>query len=187
MDAPSLCVLCGGWACQNAASLDGRWAYDVFFVTDGHGWQGDPLEVSEGRAGSPTCFIGPYQVEPIDTASQGPVAAGDCPTNQYPGYVRYVTNQVQLIDGSPYAHAGLTVADIINTGTPDDLGSGTSTRSAQTTGDGSFSDQYSVCSSACPGSNGETVATQQWTLSGIGLPHVDGLIFKCTAITIDGN
>ncbi len=40
---------------------------------------------------------GPYQVEPIDTASQGPA---QCPSGSA-GWVRNVTNQLQYQDGSP--------------------------------------------------------------------------------------
>jgi hypothetical protein len=43
----------------------------------------------------------PNQVEPIDINSQGPAAAGSCPTNGYAGYVKYVTNQVQYATGFP--------------------------------------------------------------------------------------
>ncbi len=131
--------------------------------------------------------VGPYQIEPINTNSQGPVAAGSCPTNQYPGFVKYVTNQVQYRNGSAYAVSGLSVADTITVGTPHDLGSGTSTGTGTTTGDGSFQDQYSVCSPACPGSSGETDALQNWTVNGVPLPHVNGVVYKCTSITIDGN
>jgi hypothetical protein len=131
--------------------------------------------------------VGPYQVEPINVNSQGPVAAGDCPNSSYPGYVKYVTNQVQYLDGTAYAFSGLTAADIITIGSRHDLGSGTSTGSATTTGDGSFQDQYSVCSAACPGSSGETDASQNWTVNGVPLPHVNGVIYKCTSISIDGH
>ncbi|MFI5090506.1 MAG: hypothetical protein ACHP7P_10650 [Terriglobales bacterium] len=128
----------------------------------------------------------PYQVEPIYTASQGTVAAGDCPDSPYPGFVRYVTNQVQYADGTALAVAGLTVADTLSPGGRADLGSGTSTGSATTTGDGSFDDRYSVCSAACTASTGETDALQYWTVNGVPLFHVDGNVYKCNSITIDG-
>ena len=132
-------------------------------------------------------LVGAYQVEPININSQGPVSAGSCPTNQYAGYVKYVTNQVQNRDGSAFAVAGLAMTDTIYIGSRHDLGSGTATKSATTTGDGSFQDQYSVCSSACPGSSGETDATQSWTLNGLGLYHVNGIVYKCSSISIDGH
>jgi hypothetical protein len=131
--------------------------------------------------------VGPYQIEPIDTNSQGTVAAGDCPNSTFPGFVRYVTNQVQYAGGAPDAQSGLAVADTITVGSTHALGSGTSTGSATTTGDGSFQDQYSVCSSACPGSTGETDALQSWTVNGTGLPHSNAVVYKCSSITIDGN
>lgn len=143
--------------------------------------------VQQNRPGTGGGNVGPYKVEPININSQGPVAAGACPNSSYAGFVKYVTNQVQFVNGAAFAYAGLTVADHITIGSRHDLGSGTSTGSATTTGDGSFQDQYSVCSSACPGSSGETDATQSWTVSGVPLPHVNGVIYKCTSITIDGH
>ena len=128
----------------------------------------------------------PYQVEPLDVNSEFPVAAGNCPNSLYPGFLKFVTNQVQTSIGTPVAVDGLQVADIITTGSRRDLGSGTDTGSGVTTGDGSFQDRYSVCSSACPGSSGETDALQSWTVNGIGLPHVNGIIYKCSSIKVDG-
>src|SRR5271154_861313 len=132
----------------------------------------------------PVTVASPNQVEPISTASQG-VAA--CSPSTWSGWVRNVTNQVQYANGSAYAFSGLSVADVITTGGTDALGSGTSTGSATTTGDGSFPDTYSVCSSACPQSTGETDALQNWTLNGSPLPHSNALVYRCTSISIDGN
>lgn len=143
----------------------------------------NPVQFSPGSPGG----VGPYQVEPINVNSQGPAAAGSCPINQYPGYVKYVTNQVQYASGASFAFSGLTVADTITIGSRHDLGSGTSTGSATTTGDGSFQDQYSVCSPACPGSSGETDATQNWTVNGVPLFHINGVVYKCSSISIDGH
>src|ERR1700681_2499022 len=56
--------------------------------------------------------VGPYQVEPIFTASQG---AAVCPSGQA-GWSRNVTNQLQYQNGSPYAVSGITVADTISIG-----------------------------------------------------------------------
>ena len=136
----------------------------------------------QNQGGSGTGQVGPYQVEPIATASQGPAA---CSLKGQAGWVRNVTNQVQQVDGSSYAVSGLTATDQISTSTPNQLGiTGTQTGSFATTGDGSFPDTYYVCSTACPGS-GETGALQNWTVAGIPLFHVDALIYKCASITID--
>jgi hypothetical protein len=64
-------------------------------------------------------------------------------------------------------------------GTLNQLGiTGTQTASyCRTTGNGSFPDTYSVCSSACP-ENGETDALQNWTVAGIPLLHVDGNVYS---------
>ena len=55
-----------------------------------------------------------------------------------------------------------------------------------TTGDGSWSDYYYVCSPACPASTGETDALQNWTANGYPLPHVNLVIYKCSSISVDG-
>jgi hypothetical protein len=125
--------------------------------------------------------VGPYKVEPIDTASQGPAV---CPA-RYAGWARNVTNQVQYASGAAFAVSGLAVADTLQIGSKHDLGSGTSTGKSTTTGDGSFPDTYSVCSTACPGS-GETDAVQSWTVNGLGLAHTNAVIYKCSSISIDG-
>jgi hypothetical protein len=125
----------------------------------------------------------PHQVEPIFTASQGPAA---CSTGQA-GWARNVTNQVQTATGSAYAVSGLAMADTLTVGSKNDLGiSGTRTGSDTTTGDGSFPDTYSVCSTLCPASSGESDALQSWTANTVGVPHVNGVIYKCGSITIDG-
>ena len=128
-------------------------------------------------------YSGPYQIEPIDTASQGPA---DCTIKGQAGWVRNVTNQVQFADGSAYAVSGLTAADQISVTTPNQLGiSGTQVGNYLTTGDGSFPDTYYVCSSACPGS-GVSDAQQNWTVAASRLPHANALVYKCSSITIDG-
>ena len=55
-----------------------------------------------------------------------------------------------------------------------------------TTGDGSWSDYYYVCSNACPASTGETDAKQSWTASGSPLPHGNVVVYKCESISVDG-
>lgn len=96
-----------------------------------------------------------------------------------------MNNQVQFITGAGYPYS-VTAADTITIGARHDLGSGTSTGSEQTASDGTFYDGYSICSAACPGSTGETDASQNWTVNGVPLLHVNGVIYKCTSITIDG-
>ena len=43
-----------------------------------------------------------------------------------------------------------------------------------------------ACSTACPGSSGESDAIQNWVVGGIPLFHSNGLIYKCGSIKIDG-
>ena len=138
--------------------------------------------------GNPVGGIGPYQVEPLNTNSQGPAAAGSCPNSPYPGFVKYVTNQVQYQGGTAFAFSGLAVADTISIGGTNGLGiSGTNQGATPTTGDGSFQDTYFVCSNVCPGSTAETDALQTWTVNGLPLAHSNGLVYKCGSITIDGH
>lgn len=71
---------------------------------------------------------------------------------------------------------------------PNALGvSGTRTGSHATDGQGEWPDTYFVCSTACPGSTGEADAAQSWTYNGVGLPHVNGIVYKCSSVTVDGN
>jgi hypothetical protein len=128
--------------------------------------------------------VGPYRVEPIATASQYPPSI--CSQGQT-GWQRNVTNQLQYSTGSAYAHAGITTADNFSIGSRNDLGV-TSFQGGNdvTTGDGSWSDYYYVCSPACPASTGETDALQNWTANGVPLPHVNLVIYKCSSISIDG-
>jgi hypothetical protein len=144
---------------------------------------GNPCPTAFFQA-SGTTNVGPYQVEPIDTASQGPA---QCKVQGQAGWVRNVTNQVQYVNGAAYAVSGLSVSDNIAVGAPNTLGvSSKQEGQTPTTGDGSFPDTYFVCSTACPGS-GKTGATQNWIVAGIPLLHVDGLVYECGSISIDGH
>lgn len=103
-------------------------------------------------------------------ASTGTTACGQpSPPN---GYIRTVTNQVFDNFGNPYQVAGATVADQIIVESPNDLGVGNSNNTGQgtTNSSGQWTDYYSVCSSVCYASTGQTVATQQWYFNGILLP-----------------
>lgn len=172
-----------------AAQVNGISAGSTTHFASGEAYAGEghtvdeqcPRDLVQSNAGTD---VGPYQVEPIDTASQGPAA---CSVKGQAGWVRNVTNQVQYATGAAYAVAGLSVSDDISVGTPNTLGvSSQQEGQTPTTGDGSFPDTYFVCSTACPGS-GESDATQNWIVSGIPLFHVDGLVYKCGSISIDGN
>jgi hypothetical protein len=131
--------------------------------------------------------VGPYQAEPIATASQYPPSI--CASGQT-GWQRNVTNQLQYSNGSAYAQAGITTADTLSipTGNRNDLHpTSFHVGSAVTTGDGSWLDYYYVCSSVCPASTGETDAKQNWTANGTPLPHANVVIYKCSPISVDGH
>jgi hypothetical protein len=156
---------------------------------------GEPVQagyICTGNGGCPLAnfsqsssgYVGPYQIEPINTAFQG---LASCATGQA-GWARNVTNQVQYFGGAPFAQAGVSASDTITISSTNALGiSGTKTGTATTTGDGSFPDTYSVCSTACPASAGETDAQQSWVVGSAGLPHVNLVIYKCNSIAVDGH
>lgn len=125
----------------------------------------------------------PWQAAVIGNVVQG---AASCPSGQA-GWSRTVYLQLQEQNGSAIAVAGITMADSIDIGTPNDLGArNTTTGSASTDNNGAWPDTYFVCSSACPGS-GETDAVQYWTYNGIPLPSPNAVVYKCGSITVNGN
>ncbi len=146
---------------------------------------------------TPTNVRTVYQVEPlcingnctIDQGQDGTGGLDSCAqlTGFGRGWVRYVNDQLQFQDGSPVNVSGLVVADTINIATPNGLGvSGTETGQAITTGNGAWQDKYYVCTTACFGSSANAGATQSWTWNGIAVPPVNGAVYACSYITIDG-
>jgi hypothetical protein len=124
----------------------------------------------------------PYQVQPINTVIQG---AALCPGGQN-GWSRTVTNQLQNASGQAIAISGISMTDTLTIQTPNSLGvSGTVTGNTTTNSNGSFPDTYFVCSAACP-SSATGSALQSWTYNNLGLPHVNGVSYSCSAITVDG-
>jgi hypothetical protein len=99
--------------------------------------------------------------------------------------LRTVTNQLQDQFGSPYAHAGIAMNDMITFGATNQLGLSEVPGPATTDANGNWADFYSVCSSSCPGS-GQGIAAQSWTYNGIPLAHVNSVVYKCSSVTIDG-
>ncbi|MGH9499075.1 MAG: hypothetical protein ACRD3L_08010 [Terriglobales bacterium] len=155
----------------------------TFANASGQIWEGIGTNCSwQPEHASAPAAVGPYQVEPLSTASQGPAQC----TPGLAGWVRNVTNQLQYQNGAAYAVDNVSVSDTLRVGSKHDLGSGTSTGTTTTTGDGSFPDTYSVCSTACPGS-GETDALQSWTANGLGLSHVNLIVYKCSSISVDAH
>jgi hypothetical protein len=125
----------------------------------------------------------PYQVEPVATLSS---SSNTCSSGA--GWFRYVTNQLEDQWGAPYKVSGLTLSDNITVQTPNALGiSGTQTGSFPTNAQGQWADSYFDCSGACPASTGSADAIQQWSVNGVGLPHTNLVVYKCSSITIDGH
>ena len=127
--------------------------------------------------------VRPTAVEPINTIAQGNAV---CPTGMA-GWSRKVTNQLQDQLGHAVAFSGISMADTLTTGSPNDLGlTGTVTGSDTTDSSGDWPDSYFACSKACPGSTGQTDSLQSWTYNGLGLPHVNQVVYKCSSASVDG-
>ena len=95
--------------------------------------------------------------------------------------------QLQDQCGNALSVSGIVVADLIFVGTHNDLGIvNTNTGSHPTDTYGTWQDTYFVCSPVCPANPGESDAIQEWTWSGIPLPHSNALIYKCGSVTVDG-
>lgn len=129
-------------------------------------------------------YVGPYQVEPIQTESEFSVACV-LPGGEGSGWERNVDNQVQYSDGTPYA-VSVTGSDYITVGTPNDLNLSNPQTGSDSSPNGVFPDEYYDCSRVCP-STGQTDALQYFTINGVSLPHADSLVYKCNSITIDGH
>ncbi len=127
--------------------------------------------------------VGPYQVEPVADTGHGPALSNGCA-----GWYRYVTNQIQNQNGSPFAHAGIIMNDVVDFGTTNQLGLSPIFGNPVTTDSSGnwYNDLYEVCTSKCPTPGGESDALQSWTYNNLGLPHSNLVIYKCGSITIDG-
>jgi hypothetical protein len=124
----------------------------------------------------------PYAIAVLNTLVQGPA---QCPAGMA-GWSRTVTAQLQDQLGVPVLVSGITMADQIFIGSPNDLNiAGSYTGGTTTDSSGTWPDLYFVCSPNCP-SNGQSDGLQSWTWDGIPLPHANTLIYKCGGITIDG-
>jgi hypothetical protein len=125
----------------------------------------------------------PTRVEPIGP----PVSNSGIVCSQGQGWAKVVTNQLQDQWGNGYKHAGILMADVISFGSTNQLQLSPGPGFATTDANGSWTpDFYTDCTSKCP-SSGESDALQTWTYNGIGLPHSNLVIYKCTSITIDGH
>ena len=152
-------------------------------------------EGDEGDVGTNETEASAYEQIPTHVGFINQVSAMTLTTTTTPacatgsgGYWRRVT--LQLFDQNyiPITQSGLTMADSIAIGTPNQLGAtNTNTGHENTNGDGQWYDTYSICSSYCPAGTGQTNATQSWTASGAALTGTNALVYKCSSITIDGN
>ena len=178
----------GYWSAQNSVRGDAMLAFDpndtgtyqVQSTNQGYCYFCNCLIVNGGSGASVTV---PYAAVVLNTVVQGQASC----TPGLAGWSRTVTMQLQAQNGSPVAISGINMADQITVGTPNDLGIGnTNTGNHNTDSSGEWPDTYFVCSSACPGSTGQTDAIQSWTWSGAPLAHSNAVVYECGSITSDG-
>ncbi|HXE05669.1 MAG TPA: hypothetical protein VN579_06760 [Bryobacteraceae bacterium] len=104
------------------------------------------------------------------------------------GFRRDVTLTVVDQGGAPIRQSGITMADTLKPGSPNDLGiTAGSNGSVSTNLSGQWSDTYWVCSAVCPASSGQSVVAQSWKAGGTLLPTGNVIVYKCGSITIDGH
>jgi hypothetical protein len=99
---------------------------------------------------------------------------------------RIVTDQL----GADIVIGGQNLSETITVGTPNDLRvNGEIHGIAVTNANGIYDDKYYVCTDACPGSSGQTNASQGTTDVASG--HLynlspNALVYTCTSITVNG-
>jgi len=116
---------------------------------------------SEGSGSPPPVVQVPTASRIVSTITNGP--ATDCPAGQGAGWNRVVLKIVtdQQKPSQDIVAAGQILTETVTLGTPNNLGIGTvGTSMGMTDALGHFQDRLRVCSTACPGSTGKTVATQ---------------------------
>ncbi len=130
----------------------------------------------------------PFRGTVIRTVSSAPMSG--CVSSA--GWDRLIIGQVFDQFGVPFLTNGVSLGEIVNLGR-NDLVLNPPTTGATTTGfdsgsgqNGTYKDEYFFCSKVCPGSSGETDALQTITYGGIGLPHQNALVYKCSSVTEDG-
>ena len=142
----------------------------------------------EGPGNTANFFVQvPTSVAVLKTQSQG---ANSCPSGQA-GWVRGVTLQLQDQETppKPILFSGFTVADAIVSGSQNSCGlsSNFKTGTGFTDPNGSWTDTYPICSTACAnGGSCQTNATQTWTANGITLAKTVAIVYKCNGITLNG-
>ena len=77
--------------------------------------------------------------------------------------------------------------DSMGIGSPNDLNiASAETGDEDTDANGTWPDQYFVCSSECPGT-GQTNASQSWSWDNVELQNENTIVYKCNSITVDAN
>jgi len=120
-------------------------------------------------------FAFPFSAAVTITTWDGPESCGVGSA----GHRREVRMEVRDQTGLPIRKSGILMADVIQIASPNDLGIvGAQTDADYTDSSGRWPDLYYVCSTACPGSTGQTKAFQYWRANGVPLPHVNVIVYK---------
>ena len=134
----------------------------------------------------PTTVRVPTSVAYKSTISQQFLSSLYCGFAQA-GWERWVTLELRDQFGAAYQKSGLNMEDSIAIGSPNDLNIGSAeTGNEDTDANGTWPDQYYVCSSECPGT-GQTNASQSWSWDTVELQNENTIVYKCSSITVDGN
>jgi hypothetical protein len=153
--------------------------HSTAYPVDSYGNPGDIAPIGTIKVGVPN------SVGFISTVSSA--ANTNCTTGMA-GWDRVMFLGLYDQNGYPYAHNNVSVTDAIAVGSPNALGIGSaSTGTGYTNSSRQWPDHYSVCSSVCPVSTGQTNATQTWKWNTTNsLPIGNALVYKCGSITFDG-
>lgn len=149
----------------------------------------DPCPLSQQEADGGTNVQVPTSSSIVQQISS--TANPSCPSRQA-GWSRQVLKVVLDQYGSPIALFGQNLAETVTITAPNQLNLGDpSTGTAATDSEGRFTDTFFLCSPQCPGSTGQTDASQIITdvlPSGSG-PYsltANTLVYKCSSITVNG-
>jgi hypothetical protein len=188
------------WSSQNTSIANAAGGNQFATVTGvGAGTTGIIAEVSNefGNCHIPASANVTVQVPTASkitqTLSSHSISKGSSPCGAgQGGWFRQVQKIVTDQNGSNMVLGGQNLTEVVTIGTPHNLGIGKGqTGTAVTNASGHFNDTLLVCSSVCPGSSGQTNATQtiKDTLSSGSGPYnlsPNTFVYKCTGITING-
>lgn len=125
------------------------------------------------------------------TTQNNALSSGQSPCDPgYAGWIRVVTKIVTDQNGGDIVRGGQNLTEQVSIGSPNDLNiTGQQTGAHSTNSNGLFSDTLFVCSSLCPQSGGQTVATQTISDAYLGYTYTlqsNTFTYTCNGIQING-